>query len=41
VIKVGMLTPFFTGQLGGPYNVITEIVPYLKDMGIATKIFTT
>lgn len=36
-----MLTPFFTGQLGGPYNVITEIVPYLKDMGVATKIFTT
>ncbi len=36
-----MLTPFFTGHLGGPYNVITEIVPYLKDMGVATKIFTT
>ncbi|MFW9947145.1 MAG: glycosyltransferase family 4 protein [Candidatus Odinarchaeota archaeon] len=41
MIKVGMLTPFFTGQLGGPYNVITEIVPYLKDMGVSTKIFTT
>ncbi|MGB5912993.1 MAG: glycosyltransferase family 4 protein [Promethearchaeia archaeon] len=41
MIRVGMLTPFFTGQLGGPYNVITEIVPYLKDMGVATKIFTT
>lgn len=36
-----MLTPFFTGQLGGPYNVITEIVPYLEKKGVAAKIFTT
>lgn len=36
-----MLTPFFTGQLGGPYNVIAEMVPYFEKMGIAAKIFTT
>lgn len=41
MINVGMLTPFFTGELGGPYNVITEIAPYLENLGVATKVFTT
>jgi len=36
-----MLTPFFTGELGGPYNVITEIIPYLEKRGVSTTIFTT
>lgn len=36
-----MLTPFFTGELGGPYNVISEIIPYLEAKGVSTTIFTT
>jgi len=36
-----MLTPFFTGNLGGPYNVILEIVPYLGQYGVNTSIYTT
>ncbi|MFX1355723.1 MAG: glycosyltransferase family 4 protein [Promethearchaeota archaeon] len=41
MINVAMLTPFFTGKLGGPYNVISEIVPYLEKNNISSKIFTT
>ena len=41
MIKVAMLTPFFTAQLGGPYNVIMEIVPYLENLGISSKVLTT
>jgi glycosyltransferase involved in cell wall biosynthesis len=41
MINVAMLTPFFTGKLGGPYNVISEISPYLEKKGITTKIFTS
>ncbi|MFW9938371.1 MAG: glycosyltransferase family 4 protein [Candidatus Thorarchaeota archaeon] len=41
MINVAMLTPFFTGKLGGPYNVISEITPYLEKKGISSKIFTT
>jgi glycosyltransferase involved in cell wall biosynthesis len=41
MINVAMLTPFFTGKLGGPYNVISEIAPYLEKQGITSKIFTT
>jgi len=36
-----MLTPFFTGQLGGPYNVIMDLVPYLEKFGVSSKIYTT
>lgn len=36
-----MLTPFFTGKLGGPYNVILEITPYLEKFGVNTNIYTT
>lgn len=36
-----MLTPFFTGELGGPYNVISEIIPYLEARGASTTIYTT
>ncbi|MHA1671600.1 MAG: glycosyltransferase family 4 protein [Promethearchaeota archaeon] len=41
MINVAMLTPFFTGQLGGPYNVIMDIVPYLEEFGVSSKVFTT
>ncbi len=41
MINVAMLTPFFTGELGGPYNVISEIIPYLEARGASTTIFTT
>ena len=41
MINVAMLTPFFTGKLGGPYNVISEITPYLARQGITSKVFTT
>ncbi|MFX1268468.1 MAG: glycosyltransferase family 4 protein [Promethearchaeota archaeon] len=41
MINVAMLTPFFTGELGGPFNVISEIVPYLEKKDISTTIFTT
>jgi glycosyltransferase involved in cell wall biosynthesis len=41
MIKVAMLTPFFTGQLGGPYNVIMDIVPFLENYGVSAKVFTT
>ena len=41
MINVAMLTPFFTGQLGGPYNVIMDLVPYLENFGVASKVFTT
>lgn len=40
-MNIAMLTPFFTGELGGPYNVISEIVPYLEKKGVTTNIFTT
>jgi glycosyltransferase involved in cell wall biosynthesis len=36
-----MLTPFFTGKLGGPYNVIMELAPILEKKGISTNILTT
>ena len=36
-----MLTPFFTGKLGGPYNVIMELAPILEKMGISTNVLTT
>ena len=36
-----MLISFFTGELGGPYNVISEIIPYLEKKGVSTTIFTT
>ena len=41
MIKVAMLTPFFTEKLGGPYNVITEIVPFLEKKKVQTKVYTT
>jgi glycosyltransferase involved in cell wall biosynthesis len=41
MIQVAMLTPFFSGKLGGPYNVISEIVPHLEKCGVKTSIFTT
>jgi glycosyltransferase involved in cell wall biosynthesis len=41
MIKVAMLTPFFTEKLGGPYNVITEIVPFLEKKKVKTKIYTS
>jgi len=41
MINVAMLTPFFTGQLGGPYNVIMDLVPYLENFGVSSKVFTT
>ena len=41
MINVAMLTPFFTGNLGGPYNVILEIIPYLEEYGVNTNIYTT
>lgn len=36
-----MLTPFFTGKLGGPYNVIMELAPILEKKGISTNVLTT
>ena len=41
MIKIGMLISFFTAELGGPYNVISEIIPYLEKRGVSTTIFTT
>ena len=41
MINVAMLTPFFTEKLGGPYNVITEIVPFLEKKKVKTKIYTS
>ncbi|MHA1375994.1 MAG: glycosyltransferase family 4 protein [Promethearchaeota archaeon] len=41
MINIAMLTPFFTGQLGGPYNVIMDLVPYLENYGVSSKVFTT
>ncbi len=41
MINVAMLTPFFTGNLGGPYNVILEIAPYLEKLGVTTNIYTS
>jgi len=41
MINIAMLTPFFTGKLGGPYNVIMELAPLLEKKGIATNIYTT
>ncbi|MHA1509447.1 MAG: glycosyltransferase, partial [Promethearchaeota archaeon] len=41
MINIAMLTPFFTGKLGGPYNVIMELAPILEKKGISTTIFTT
>ncbi len=41
MINIAMLTPFFTGKLGGPYNVIMELAPILEKKGIATNIYTT
>jgi glycosyltransferase involved in cell wall biosynthesis len=41
MINVAMLTPFFTQKLGGPYNVITEISPFLAKAGFTTKVFTS
>ncbi len=41
MINVAMLTPFFTGKLGGPYNVIMELAPILERKGISTNIYTT
>lgn len=41
MINVAMLTPFFTGELGGPYNVITEIVPFLEKHNFSTSVITT
>ena len=41
MINVAMLTPFFTEKLGGPYNVITEIVPFLEKKKVQTKVYTT
>jgi len=41
MINVAMLTPFFTGQLGGPYNVIMDLVPYLENFGVSSKVYTT
>jgi glycosyltransferase involved in cell wall biosynthesis len=39
--NVAMLTPFFTGKLGGPYNVIMELAPILEKKGISTNVLTT
>jgi glycosyltransferase involved in cell wall biosynthesis len=39
--SVAMLTPFFTGKLGGPYNVIMELAPILEKKGISTNVLTT
>lgn len=41
MLNVAMLTPFFTGKLGGPYNVIMELAPILEKMGISTNVLTT
>lgn len=41
MINVAMLTPFFTGNLGGPYNVILEIIPYLEKLGVNSSIYTS
>ena len=41
MINIAMLTPFFTGKLGGPYNVLMELAPILEKKGISTNIFTT
>jgi len=41
MINIAMLTPFFTGKLGGPYNVIMELAPILERKGISTNIYTT
>ncbi len=41
MINIAMLTPFFTGKLGGPYNVIMELAPILEQKGISTSIYTT
>lgn len=41
MINVGILNPFFTGQLGGPYNVMMEITPILEKKGISSNILTT
>jgi len=32
-----MLTPFFTGKLGGPYKFIMELAPILERKGISTN----
>ena len=41
MLNVAMLTPFFTGKLGGPYNVIMELAPILEKKGISTNVLTT
>ena len=41
MINVAMLTPFFTGKLGGPYNVILELALELEKMGVNTNVYTT
>ncbi len=41
MLNVAMLTPFFTGKLGGPYNVIMELAPILEKKGISINILTT
>jgi len=41
MINIAALTPFFTGKLGGPYNVIMELAPILERKGISTSIYTT
>jgi len=41
MINIAMLTPFFTGKLGGPYNVIMELAPILERKVISTNVYTT
>jgi glycosyltransferase involved in cell wall biosynthesis len=41
MIDIAMLTPFFTGKLGGPYNVIMELAPLFEKRGIRTSVYTT
>jgi len=41
IIKIAALTPFFTGKLGGPYDVINELAFHLGNKGVQTTIYTS
>ena len=41
IIKLAVLTPFFTGKLGGPYDVINELAFHLGNKGVHFTIYTS
>jgi len=41
MVNVAMLSPFFTGRLGGPYEVILELASNLEKYGVKIKLYTT